>query len=82
MGDHERSTRGSASGGGGPETVCTCVPADESDQAHGGTSATPACACVGVERVVRRSNRLSIRDALVVGAFVALLVVVVLALWR
>jgi len=81
MDTRDRSALGSTAGGTETEHACTCMPADSS--AGGvGTAETSACACEGVERVVRRSNRRSIRDALVVSAFVALLVAVVLALWR
>ena len=70
------------SGGAAAEPFCPCVPATQSQAAHGGAGGTAGCACAGMERVAQTSRSHTLRNTLTAGAFVALLVALVLALWR
>jgi hypothetical protein len=58
---------------------CSCAPHAPQD---GSGAAATSCACDTVDKVVRRSRRTGAADVAKVAAFVALLVAVVLALWR
>jgi hypothetical protein len=61
------------------ERGCACIQRGGED--HSSAPAT-SCACSTVDEVVKRSRRTGAIDVAKVAAFVALLVAVVLALWR
>jgi hypothetical protein len=64
-----------------PAPGCGCFPVEAAAAARLG-GATPSCACNEIQGVVRRERRLSKRDVVLTAIFVALVLTVVLALWR